>query len=110
MSYEGNFSLKRWHPGQHLDKRLHSDSHLLFFMMPLGVDQGLITKTQLGISFAKGHSTTFMDVVLADMGNSKELPIGMDELHVLPAAIHKYHYCYFCHCYGAFDKDWRTAI
>lgn len=51
-----------------------------------------------------------MDVALADMGYSKELPIGMDELHVLPAAIHKYHYCYFCHCYGAFDKDQRTEI
>lgn len=59
MSYERNFSLERWHPGQHLHKGRHSDSHLLFIMMLLGMDQGLITKTQLRISFAKGHQYNF---------------------------------------------------
>lgn len=72
----------------------------------------LISKTQLRIDFAKGHSRTFHECNTCRSGLPKGKVTGMDEPCVLQATIQKYYY--YCHCYccsyGVFDKHWRAEI
>lgn len=83
-------------------------------MVFLSVEQGLITKMQLRINFAKGCSRNFheykhLQVWIAQ--GKVRLPRGMDEAHVLQAAIHNsvVTVVVVC-CFGFFDKSWQTEI